>query len=982
MANTYNITINVTGDANDVVSKLSKGLSDISSKASDAIESVGGVASSFGNLSARLLGLNQAVQSIQGAVSGLKEFSQAGMTLNTSLTELSALTGVTGGKLDEIEASARKMAKTFGGSAADSVTSYKLVLSQLGPEIAQVPEALAAMGKNITILSKTMGNDVTGAAEVLTTAMNQYQVSLADPMEASKEMARMMNVMAAAAQAGSAELPAIKAALEQCGMAANTAGISFEEMNAAIQVLDKAGKKAAEGGVALRNVLATLAMGRFLPQDVLEEMNEAGIDVMALTDKTTSLADKLDLLKPLMNDTALITKLFGKENSNAAIALISGTDAMREYTDAVSGTASATDQATIVMTSKEEQMKRFQASIDNIKISIFNATGNFVPFVAAISETLVPISQMIPLITLVGSGLGKVFRWVAALIPATTQQLIVTGAVSLAQKIGAGIGTLYGTVIAGLTTVLGSATAAAIAFWGALTLGIGAAVAAVIVVITKLADKHKQEAAAAKDAANAEKTENEAVKTAQSDLMLYKTKLDDVIKNKRDEKEITKELNDKYGTTFGTYSTAAKWLDVLTNKTDIYCKSLLIQAQIEDTISRLTPLKNLIDAGDNSELLAKSYNELESKLKGLVSQLSSAKAELKDNADGARSNAAAASQAAGAESDRAKSIQNIYAVLPAKIKAATDKNLLFGDSEKTLSDKTKIYRDAIVSLIDLGVDPENEHLQKLIQTYNELNQAQSAATRQTDASSFVPVSKGTRTALTGNATTSTPVMSTNMEAVLKIRVDGLDAARRRLKDLQDMLKVAASPEERAEIQKKIDAYTELLSAYADTTTQQYTFLDGMNAVSGAMQDVAGVVDDSTASWLNWGAKLLSTIAASIPALQALFQVQGATAAAGAAASVSSIPYVGPIMAIAAIASIVAAIAAIPKFAEGGIAYGPTLGMFGEYPNASSNPEVVAPLNKLTDIFNKTGSGKVVFRIKGRTLEGVLEQESNFRKRIG
>ena len=35
-------------------------------------------------------------------------------------------------------------------------------------------------------------------------------------------------------------------------MAAKGAGVSFEETNAAIQVLDKAGKKGAEGGVALR----------------------------------------------------------------------------------------------------------------------------------------------------------------------------------------------------------------------------------------------------------------------------------------------------------------------------------------------------------------------------------------------------------------------------------------------------------------------------------------------------------------------------------------------------------------------------------------------------------------------------------------------------------------------------------------------------------------------------------------------------------
>ena len=51
--------------------------------------------------------------------------------------------------------------------------------------------------------------------------MNQYGVVLEGPAAAAgEEMARMMNVMAAAGRAGSAELPAISAALQRCGMAA------------------------------------------------------------------------------------------------------------------------------------------------------------------------------------------------------------------------------------------------------------------------------------------------------------------------------------------------------------------------------------------------------------------------------------------------------------------------------------------------------------------------------------------------------------------------------------------------------------------------------------------------------------------------------------------------------------------------------------------------------------------------------------------
>jgi len=37
---------------------------------------------------------------------------------------------------------------------------------------------------------------------------------------------------------------------------------------------------------------------------------------------------------------------------------------------------------------------------------------------------------------------------------------------------------------------------------------------------------------------------------------------------------------------------------------------------------------------------------------------------------------------------------------------------------------------------------------------------------------------------------------------------------------------------------------------------------------------------------------------------------------------------------------------IPAVADGGIISGPTVGLMGEYPGAKTNPEVIAPLDKL------------------------------------
>ena len=120
--------------------------------------------------------------------------------------------------------------------------------------------------------------------------------------------------------------------------------------------------------------------------------------------------------------------------------------------------------------------------------------------------------------------------------------------------------------------------------------------------------------------------------------------------------------------------------------------------------------------------------------------------------------------------------------------------------------------------------------------------------------------------------------------------------------------------------------------------------------------------------------LALAVFAALPQLAALFAGETAVAGAGAMSAVANIPYVGPILAIAALASIVAAAATLPKFAEGGLAYGPTLGIFGEYPGAANNPEVVAPLNKLRDIIEpSSGFGQVEFKIDGYVLKGILRK---------
>ena len=77
--------------------------------------------------------------------------------------------------------------------------------------------------------------------------------------------------------------------------------------------------------------------------------------------------------------------------------------------------------------------------------------------------------------------------------------------------------------------------------------------------------------------------------------------------------------------------------------------------------------------------------------------------------------------------------------------------------------------------------------------------------------------------------------------------------------------------------------------------------------------------------------------------------------------------------------------AIAAFANGGIVSGPTLGLMGEYAGARSNPEVIAPLDRLKNMIGDRQAQQVnvggEFKLQGQDLVVALQRAEKQRGRI-
>lgn len=385
--------------------------------ATEAVDKVDGAVDNLGKTSDTVSGkleqlgkgmflLNQIKEAVDTVRGAFNDAIEPGIRFETAVAEMGGITNMGGKELDVLANKARATAKVFGADAADATGLYTNLLSKLSPELKKAPDALQIMSDNVMTLSKTMKGDVAGATEAMTTAMNQFGISMDDPAKAAQTMTEYMNIMAAGNVEGSASVTQIAAALEKVGLSAHTFGVSFAEVNSAIQVLDKAGKKGSEGGIALNNVISKL---EYQTPDAVKKLVEAGVSIDTLKDRSLSLSDRLRSLSPVMKDASVMTSLFGTENMAAAMALVIGTDQMDTWTEAIQGTTAATDMAAKQMDTYAEKQKRMQAFIDDLKISFFE----FVEPIAPVIEIVGVLVGTLVTLGIVAWSIGNIMSLVS-----------------------------------------------------------------------------------------------------------------------------------------------------------------------------------------------------------------------------------------------------------------------------------------------------------------------------------------------------------------------------------------------------------------------------------------------------------------------------------------------------------------------------------------------------------------------------------------
>lgn len=570
-------------------------------------------------------------------------------------------------------------------------------------------------------------------------------------------------------------------------------------------------------------------------------------------------------------------------------------------------------------------------------------------------------------------------------------------------------------------------------------IAVASAVAALVAVIVKLAKESREAGQATEELATATEAYKSVSSEAKAEIDTEIDALKRLMDAGKDTSEAVQHLNEKYGAAFGYYKTAADWYGTLTNKSMAYCRQLgyeakakSLSAQIGALIVERDELRDKISSMDSDYTLddmtgeyydanAQSKSVEEKRLDKLNEKIASMEAEMRKAFD----------EAARASDELNSSAGEV-------VQTITWEEMSYADLGKAINDQRKKV-EGLIGVDDVAAKAEKATLDAMTARYNALAKAYGLAANQSGKAAqnaeivgarakveLIPELKPIEPGQLQEIAPTLAMYNAQIQQLQQMRLHAtkeqlpaIDAEIARVKQLRDefegvteeVQELAATPMPKFSdawsgikgIGNSIRDITDALTESEDAWTTITGLVDGFIGLFQGIQQVVEIINTVTAATEAMGAANAASSAQVVAGNTAEAASEGmaasakvtatgekvaadaieatantAVAATGAASAMASIPYVGPILAIAAVAAVLASLASLPKFADGGLVYGPTLGLMGEYSGAKSNPEVIAPLNKLRGLLGEGGGGKseVKFRIEGRELVGILNKQNN------
>ena len=345
-----------------------------------------------------------------------KEIVSTGMTFESSMSSVAAISGATAEELEQLEEKAKEMGATTKFTAAESADAFGY-MALAGWNVSDMLSGI----DGVLELAASSNMDLAKASDIVTDYLTAFGLT-------AQDSSRFVDIMTYAMANSNTTTEMLGEAYKNCAATAASMGYSVEDTTAVLMTMANAGIKGGEAGTALNAIMTRLATDT---KNCATELAEYGVNVYDAEGNMQSLSSILegvsDHWETLTDqEQANLAKMLAGTNHYAALqTIMSGlSDSAEEagmsfgdYTKALEECeGAATDMSHTMIDNLQGDMTILDSAVDGMKLSLADELN------PALRDVVQYVTKQMPNIQKVmkpvAEGAGKLIKGITDDLPA------------------------------------------------------------------------------------------------------------------------------------------------------------------------------------------------------------------------------------------------------------------------------------------------------------------------------------------------------------------------------------------------------------------------------------------------------------------------------------------------------------------------------------------------------------------------------------
>lgn len=360
MASIIDVVMQLTDRVSEPLRRIRSNMEENSRLNRQLGRDVRNVGRGFGSIASTMMPAATAVSAF-GAL-GTKTF----MDFEDTITGAGVKAGATGEQLERMKETALKLGHDFPITASEAAEA----MDRLAAGGFDAEQTMAAM-PGIIEASVASGEDMATTSDVITSALNIWNLKTGDVAENTQHVADVVQMAANVSKLGMADFGL---AMQYAGAPAAALGVNIEELSTAMAIMSNNGIEASTIGTSLRSTMSRLASP---PKEAAAAIDQLGLHLQNADGSFVGITEAISQMREAMDgmtDTQQIgiaKAIAGEDAFSGLLALIkTSPEAYKEVEDSIKNSTGSSHEAYVKMQNTlKGSINAMKSAVESLAIS-------------------------------------------------------------------------------------------------------------------------------------------------------------------------------------------------------------------------------------------------------------------------------------------------------------------------------------------------------------------------------------------------------------------------------------------------------------------------------------------------------------------------------------------------------------------------------------------------------------------------------------